>query len=354
MRKINLKHILKTIRKIPPKLFIAIIVIIILLSLVISIIVVQSSKQKSVIYDGNNLNESKYPGYKELIDKLKKEHPNWTFTLFYTKLNWNTVINHESHSVERKTPLNLIPDSSSYSGEWQCKEDNGKTYDNGSWLCASKKAIAYKMDPRNLLDNNDIFQLKELNYTKDANTKEGIMSKTKDSFLEGEDVAETILEAAEKDNLDPYFIVSRLIQEQGKKGTKLSQGYEYNGKVVYNPFNIAASGNSQTSIINNAAEYAYSKEWFSLDKALAEGISFLNTHYMDVGQNNLYFQKFDVIKQNELYNNQYMQNLIAPTSESNILLDQYESSKTIDSEFNFIIPLYENMPEKISEKPKEE
>ncbi len=354
MRKLNIKHILKTIRKIPPKSILTVLLIIIILVSVISIIIVQSLKQKAVVYNGENLNESKYPGYKELIDKLKEEHPNWTFTLYYTKLNWNTVIKHEGHSNNRKTPLNLIPDSSSYSGEWRCTEDNGKTYDNGSWLCASEKAIAYKMDPRNLLDDNDIFQLKDLSYTKDANTKEGIMSKTKDSFLEGEDVANAIISSAKENDLDPYFVVSRLIQEQGKKGTKLSQGYEYNGKTVYNPFNIAASGNSHTSILNNAAEYAYSKEWFSLDKALSEGISFLNTQYMNVGQNTLYFQKFDVIKQNELYTNQYMQNLIAPTSESSILLDQYESSDTIDSDFNFIIPLYEKMPEEISKKPKEE
>ena len=39
-----------------------------------------------------------------------------------------------------------------------------------------------------------------------------------------------------------------------------------------------------------------------------------------------------------------MQNLLAPTSESGILLDQYESSNTVNSNLNFIIPLYENMP----------
>jgi len=49
-----------------------------------------------------------------------------------------------------------------------------------------------------------------------------------------------------------------------------------------------------------------------------------------------------------------MQNLLAPTSESDILLDQYESSNTVDSKLNFIIPLYENMPKEISEKPKKE
>ena len=192
-----------------------------------------------------------------------------------------------------------------------------------------------------MLNSDDIFQLKELNFNEDAATKEGIMNKTENTFLEGESLAEAIIEAGEKNDIDPYFIVSRLIQEQGKNGTKLSRGYEYNGQTVYNPF-------------NNAAEYAYSHEWFSLEKALIEGVDFINTKYVDIGQNTLYFQKFDVIKENELYTNQYMQNLLAPTSESSILLDQYESSNTVDSNLNFIIPLYENMPKEISEEPEKE
>lgn len=354
MKKISAKNIIKNIKKLPPKFIVLVLIIIILLSTIITIIIVQASKQKAVIYTGDNLNENKYPQYKELLDKLKEEHPNWTFTLFYTKLNWSSVIKNEGHSNNRTTPLNLIPHSKNYSGEWQCEEDNGKTYDNGSWLCASTKAIAYKMDPRNILNSDDIFQLKELNFNEDATTKEGIMDKTEDTFLEGESLAEAILDAGKKNDIDPYFIVSRLIQEQGKNGTKLSRGYEYNGQTVYNPFNIAASGNSQTSIINNAAEYAYSHKWFSLEKALIEGVNFINIKYMDIGQDTLYFQKFDVIKENELYTNQYMQNLLAPTSESDILLDQYKSSNTVDSKLNFIIPLYENMPKEISEKPKKE
>lgn len=178
MKKISAKNIIKNIKKLPPKFIILVLIIIILLSTIITMIIVQASKQKEVIYTGDNLNENKYPQYKELLDKLKDEHPNWTFTLFYTKLNWSSVIKNEGHSNNRTTPLNLIPDSKSYSGEWQCEEDNGKTYDNGSWLCASTKAIAYKMDPRNMLNSDDIFQLKELNFNEDAATKEGIMNKT--------------------------------------------------------------------------------------------------------------------------------------------------------------------------------
>lgn len=134
----------------------------------------------------------------------------------------------------------------------------------------------------------------------------------------------------------------------------MSRGYKYKDKIVYNPFNIAASGNSQSTIINNAAEYAYSHEWFSLEKALSEGVNFINTKYINEKQNTLYLQKFDIIKENTLYNNQYMQNLLAPTSESQILIEQYENSNTLDSNFNFIIPLYENMPNKLTKEPKGE
>ena len=45
-----------------------------------------------------------------------------------------------------------------------------------------------------------------------------------------------------------------------------------------------------------------------------------------------------------------MQNLLAPTSEASNMRDIYESSNTVDSKLNFIIPLYENMPEEISKE----
>lgn len=45
-----------------------------------------------------------------------------------------------------------------------------------------------------------------------------------------------------------------------------------------------------------------------------------------------------------------MQNLLAPQSEANILLDQYKISDTIEDKHNFIIPLYEKMSKENSEK----
>ena len=350
----NINKLIRRIKEIPKETKILIAIILLVIIIATPIIVTNLNKQKLIVYNGINLDENRYPKYKELIDNLASEHPNWTFTLLYTKLDWNSVIRHEGHSDTRTSPLNLVPYSSNYSGEWQCEKDKDKTYDTGDWVCASTKAIEYRTDPRNILNEERIFQFKELNYNEEAQTIEGIMSRTDGSFLEGESVAKALLEAGKNSNIDAYFIVSRLIQEQGKDGTRLSRGYEYNGTVVYNPFNIAASGNSTSTILENAAEYAYSQGWDTLEKAILGGIDFLNTKYIKKGQNTLYLQKFDIIKKDKLYTNQYMQNLIAPGSEAVMLQNQYEESDTLDSEFNFIIPLYENMPEEICEEPKNE
>ena len=74
-------------------------------------------------------------------------------------------------------------------------------------------------------------------------------------------------------------------------------------------------------------------------------MGFVKTDYINVGQNTLYLQKFDIVNQDgELYTHQYMQNLLAPQSEANNMKSIYEESNTVDSTLNFIIPLYENMP----------
>ncbi len=347
-----IKNIKSIIHKNPKKvkiIFFALIIII-LIAILISIYLKEKDKQKYVEYNGKNLSESKYPGYKELIDELKEKHPNWTFTLFYTKLDWEEVISNEGHSDNREYPLNLVPDSSEYPEDWKCEICGDKTYDNGTWLCASDKAIKSQMDPRNILNDEEIFQFKELNYVENACTQDGLEEITQDTFLEGDTISQALLQAGENANLDPYFIASRLIQEQGRKGTVMSRGYDYEGNIVYNPFNINAIGNSQEEILQNAGKYAYEQGWDTLDKAIIGGIDFMKKGYIDKAQNTLYLQKFDIVNQDgSLYTNQYMQNLLAPKSEAKNMKSIYESSNTVDSNLNFIIPLYENMPEEISE-----
>ena len=252
--------------------------------------------------DINSINEIKYPGIKQQIQQLQSKYPNWKFKILYTGLDWNDVINNE-YTGHGKSPKNLIYKSASYQGEWICAICGESGYDNGNWKCASDKAIKYMMDVRNSINESDIFQFEELTST-DYNI-ETIRTMTRGTFLEGHE--QGIINASKNNNINAYYIVARLIQEQGSQGSVLAKGTGYNGVGVgfYNAFNIAASGNSTAEILTNALLYAQKQGWSSLDASIDGGIKFLAKQYIKKGKNTLYLQKFDVEATNGLYSNQY-------------------------------------------------
>lgn len=298
--------------------------------------------------DIESIDTSKYPGIKERIKQLQSQYPNWNFKILYTGLDWNEVISNE-YTGHGSSPKNLVYKTSNYQGEWICAICGEKGYDNGNWKCASEQAIKYMMDPRNSLNTSDIFQFEELtNSGCDINT---LKTMTNGTFLSGHE--QGIINAANNNNVNAYYIVARLIQEQGKSGTVLTSGSGYNGQYVgyYNAFNIAASGNSTAEILTNALAYAQKKGWTSLDASIDGGISFLAKQYIQKGQNTLYLQKFDVEATNGLYSNQYMQNILAAQSEGTTLRNTYINMNTMSSSHTFIIPVYENMPSEPCSRP---
>ena len=110
--------------------------------------------------DINAIDDNLYPGIKTKIQALQAAHPNWTFKVEYTDLTWKEIINgeHQNHGAAND-PVNLVPSkSSSYGGLWICEICGTEKCDSGSWYCASKEAIEYMMDPRNSLNNTDVFQ----------------------------------------------------------------------------------------------------------------------------------------------------------------------------------------------------
>ena len=48
-----------------------------------------------------------YPGYKERIDAIKANHPNWNFIIMETTLDWEDVIENE-YTGHHVSPKNLI------------------------------------------------------------------------------------------------------------------------------------------------------------------------------------------------------------------------------------------------------
>ena len=289
------------------------------------------------------LDTNKYPGYKEQLDKLLELHPNWNFEFLYTGLNFSDAVAGE-YEVRS---ANLVP--TSYGGEWI----SGTTlYDTG-WYGASEKAIARFMDPRNFLNEIDVFQFQDVNdYLYGVCTLEGIQEQVNNSFLK--DYATDIDTACRNENVNPYYIIARLFQENGKNpknGTYKMNGGD--GKYYYNPFNIGATGNSTSEVYNNALARAKREGWDTMVKALQGGIYFCKKNWLENYQNTLYQNKFDIDSTNgtSLYSHQYMQNLFGAYNEAKSLRGMYNKTGKIDSEFTFIIPLYENMPKELSPEP---
>lgn len=291
-----------------------------------------------------DIDDNKYPGYKESLENLKLAHPNWNFKFLYTGLNFSDAVSGE-YEVRS---ANLVP--TSYGGEWI----SGTTlYDTG-WYGASEKAIARFMDPRNFLNEVDVFQFQDVNdYLYGVCTLEGIQEQVNNSFLK--DYATDIDTACRNENVNPYYIIARLFQENGrnpKNGTYKMNGGD--GKYYYNPFNIGATGDSKSEVYNNALARAKREGWDTMVKALQGGIYFCKKNWLENYQNTLYQNKFDIDSTNgtSLYSHQYMQNLFGAYNEAKSLQGMYDKTGRLDSDFTFIIPLYENMPKDLSPEPK--
>ena len=331
------------------------IVITILLTVYILINLMNSvvlAVNQSSTTDINSVDSNQYPLIKEMIQSLKSKHPNWTFKILYTDIEWKDAIANE-YTGHGSSPKNLVPAVSSCAGEWICSVCGpDKYYDNGSWHCASEATLEYMMDPRASLNDDDIFQFMELTYTDcNINTLRTMVNGT---FLNNDSYINTIIDAAKKSNVNAYYIAARILQEQGKSGSALSSGQGYQGQYVgyYNVFNIGASGNSSGEIILNGLKKAQQKGWNSLEKSIYGGVEIIASSYIARGQNTLYFQKFDVENSDgELYWHQYMQNVLAAQNEGTTLRKTFQELGTYEGEFTFIIPVYKNMPSTTCKKP---
>ena len=302
--------------------------------------------------DINGVDENKYPGYKERINELKSKYSNYIFLVYYTGMDWNEVLTTE-YQGHGTGPLNLFQVSTNYNGMWQCPLCGTTKYDNGSWCCASKEALAYMMDPRNSLNESDLFQFKDLegsdvSYEDIARVVSGY-----GSYINNQEAIQAIVDASVQYNVNGYFLVAKIINEHGENGSTLSNGQGYNGNYVgvYNYFNIGSFGNGVATIINNGLSYAQAQGWTSIRASIFGGAEIVKNSYITkYSQNTLYYQKFNVSGKSPLASHQYQQNILAAQSQGTSLKNYYGTSTTA-STYTFIIPLYENMPQTLAVRP---
>ena len=292
--------------------------------------------------------------YREILENLQNSYPNATFQAYYTGISWDDLIKNETSVHTRNMVINSADSS------WKCDCGVSKS----GYTCASEEIIEYFIDPRNFLNEVNIFQFLEISYNENVHTLEGIENAVQNTFLDNDvtfyrygqtktmSYSEIILEAAKQSNMSPYSIITKIIQEVGSKGSSSVSGTYSGYEGYYNFYNFGAydSGNA----IVNALVYAQQNGWDNQYDAIVEGAELLSDSYTNAGQNTAYFYKWDVVGRSilksgqtqtvstsDMFSHQYMANIQDPTNQSKRLYNTYAKNNLLDKKLNFIIPIYE-------------
>ena len=240
------------------------------------------------------------------------------------------------------------------------------------------------MDPRNFLNEVRIFQFEELSFNSSSNSVDGIekilygtefynqivsyLTSSGSTITMNKKYSDLIYSAGIQSKVSSYHLASRIKQEVGPFLSHNSISGKVSGyEGLYNFYNIGATSSSEPmGAIINGLKYArdgngaseatknkYLIPWNTKERAITGGGIFIGSSYINIGQNTIYLQKFHIYDTNnsELFWHQYMTNVLAPYSESNIIYKGYANSNLLDLDMNFIIPVYNNMPEIQEESP---
>lgn len=287
--------------------------------------------------------------YQKKLAYLKYLHPNWNFQAYYTGIDWN-----ELSSVEGNCMTNSIHKGDLLDRNVLCW--CGRRGDPG-YYCPSVEAVKYYLDPRNFMGEAMIFQFLDLTEGTGI-SKSDIEKATEGTYLS--QYADDIIAAARESGISPLHIVATIFQELGRGQNGIPRAISgtvsgYEG--LYNFYNYGATDGD--GAVERGLAKARELGWTSPRFALIDGAKkVLAGGYISAGQVTKYFCKFDVVGNEILresdgkktysstyfFNHQYMTNLRDPSSQAYSLYCDYRDNGKLDSAFNFVIPVYNNMP----------
>jgi len=285
---------------------------------------------------------------------LQYDHPLWRFQpLQIDDLEYSVIVDKEC------TPgWNLVAYANWAPEEWNAlKERNytpyhatdAKAYDSGAWYQASREAIAYFLDPRNFLNEREIFMFETLGYDSTSQPLTAVAKTLEKTFMSKAKVdggeksfAQLVSETGRKLGVSPVFLAGRLASEQGGGsaqalgqigdaltlyytnetdrignaviwGKRFTRGGDKTTKVMakgksayngyYNFFNFRAYGLGLFEIKYNAwveatcdeTRQKYLGPWDTQAKAIEGGALKIKERYIDTHRHTRYLQKFSVL-----------------------------------------------------------
>lgn len=294
------------------------------------------------------LKNSGFPeSYWPYLKTLHQKYPNWGFEALRVSTTFDNMV-----AQEMTLGKNLI----------QTTNDGWKrvdTYDyntnkfstnfsggGSSWYAPNEAITRYYLDPRNFLNEYDIFMFEKLSFNSTYHTKSGITSLLAQTFMKNntidgknESFTNIFYDAGTTSKTSPYFLSARAIQEitsgGGRSASVTGKVSGYEG--YYNYFNIDATGSSDSmQNVRNGLARAKREGWNTERKSITGGATIIAKNYINAGQDTLYNQKFDM---NNFWH-QYQQNIEAHLSEGRRMRGIYNTHGFISGSFIFKIPVY--------------
>ena len=241
------------------------------------------------------------------------------------------------------------------------------SYDSGGWYIANPSVVAIYMDPRNYLNETNIFAFERLSYDATSQTSDVISAIFTGSYLDTSEYINYFIKGGQTYNVSPVHLAARVKQEGGTDSEYDSisglSNRTYNGNLLkgfYNYYNIGAYASGNLDAITRglavAAGYLDGEDgtpWNTREKAIIYGAKFIANGYVNAGQDNIYYEEFNVSPRAKApsYTHQYMANVSAAASESLSTYNSFVESNLINTSFTFYIPVYNNIPNEFTTLP---
>lgn len=201
--------------------------------------------------------------YQSALNALHQAHPNWIFKPVYVGDSFSYAINQQMGTPARALVSMyynegyrsfLDRDYDFHTNTWKQWEPN--------WAGASEETVRYYMDPRNFLNENDIFMFESLSH-ESYQSQAAVEAALANCFMSNATVPGTdytyswlFCWVGEKYNINPVALASRVRQEQGSGNSAMISGTYAGYEGLYNYFNIQATGSTRDEILQNGLKEA--------------------------------------------------------------------------------------------------
>lgn len=307
----------------------------------------------------NNFKNAGFPeSYWSKLAVMKEAHPNWNFKAINLGIDFNTAVKNESiigrSLMQVTTNVNDVGYLNTNEGSYNYYTDKYNALDGTTWYAANYATVAYYMDPRNFLSDMHVFQFEGLSF--DSSLSDDLYKNSINTIFSGDYLSRysnDFLSAGKESKVNPIYLASLSSQEVSNgatAGTAISG--LYNG--MYNFYNIGAT--SGTNAVYKGLNWAAKTDSYSLRpwntpyKSIVGGAKWIGKNYINIGQNTIYFKKWDVVSNvnkdsGENYVHQYQTNIEAPAQEGLSTYKAKNKSNILDLSYTFYIPIYNNMPQ---------